>query len=365
MLAVFLYFSLSYLLEMLLQLLDGRQHVQALVPVDVLVHLLADDVHHLGNLLLAFSQVLADDALQIVDVVQENVVQVAHLGFDVARHGDVDEKERPVVAMRHDLADHFRGNDRLPGRRRADHHIRLLDAAVQFAEGDGGGAELPGQLLRFGQRAVCDAQAMNAALLQIHQRHLGDLAGADHEHVFVEIGKDLLRQFHSHAADGGRAPAYAGLVAAPFADAKRLVECFVQKTAGGFRLHRQRVGVAHLPKNLILAQHHGVQSGGHFEKMLHRLKIARFVKIIPGDIRVLKVEILRENVTHTAVGHGRGVVGDDVKFGSVAGGEDDGLFDARLLVDMCQEISAFIVVEGKTLANVERGFFVIDACEID
>ena len=39
-------------------------------------------------------QVLLDDGLQVVDVVEEHLLDVAHRRLDVARHGDVDDEER-------------------------------------------------------------------------------------------------------------------------------------------------------------------------------------------------------------------------------------------------------------------------------
>ena len=42
--------------------------------------------------------IFPDHALEVVDGVQIDVVQLGDLGFDVARHGDVHHEHRPVLA---------------------------------------------------------------------------------------------------------------------------------------------------------------------------------------------------------------------------------------------------------------------------
>ena len=49
-------------------------------------------------------QVLLDDPLQVVDVVEEDLLELADGRLDVARHGDVDDEERPLAARPHHLA---------------------------------------------------------------------------------------------------------------------------------------------------------------------------------------------------------------------------------------------------------------------
>ena len=43
-------------------------------------------------------QVLADDRLQVVDVVEEHLVQIADRRLDVARQRDVDDEQRSICA---------------------------------------------------------------------------------------------------------------------------------------------------------------------------------------------------------------------------------------------------------------------------
>ena len=53
---------------------------------------------HCGNFLLALFEVAVRDRLEIVDVIEVNVLQEIHLRIDVARDGDIDEKQRTAAA---------------------------------------------------------------------------------------------------------------------------------------------------------------------------------------------------------------------------------------------------------------------------
>ena len=56
--------------------------------------LLGDDRLGARDLGAAPREVLLDDALQVVDVVEEHLLDLAHRRIDVARHGDVDDEQR-------------------------------------------------------------------------------------------------------------------------------------------------------------------------------------------------------------------------------------------------------------------------------
>ena len=73
---------------------------QRRLPVSEAARLVRDD--RLGPLRLAPppAQALADDCLEIVDVVQVAVVEIGHGGVDVARDGEVDHEQRPALAIR-------------------------------------------------------------------------------------------------------------------------------------------------------------------------------------------------------------------------------------------------------------------------
>ena len=53
------------------------------------------------DLARAAREVFADGRLQVVDVVEEHLLDLAGRRFDVPRHGDVDDEERAVAARPH------------------------------------------------------------------------------------------------------------------------------------------------------------------------------------------------------------------------------------------------------------------------
>ena len=50
------------------------------------------------------AEALADDRLKVVDVVEVAVLEVADRGLDVARNGEVDDEQRPALALRRPIA---------------------------------------------------------------------------------------------------------------------------------------------------------------------------------------------------------------------------------------------------------------------
>src|SRR4051812_37141050 len=92
---------------------DRRQHVELGHPPREALDLLLDDRLGPRALARAHLEVARDDRLQVVDVVERDALDIAALGLDVARHRDVDEHERPAVALLHDERDVVGGDERV------------------------------------------------------------------------------------------------------------------------------------------------------------------------------------------------------------------------------------------------------------
>ena len=82
-------------LEALAQRDDGRHRAARPLPGVNALDLLVDDRFGARDLGAAPREVLADDRLQVVDVVEEHLLDFADRRLDVARHRDVDEEQRP------------------------------------------------------------------------------------------------------------------------------------------------------------------------------------------------------------------------------------------------------------------------------
>src|SRR5690606_23679590 len=58
---------------------------------------LANDRLAAGHFHVALLQVIVRDRLEVIDVVEENVLHEVDFGLDVARHGNVDQEQRPAT----------------------------------------------------------------------------------------------------------------------------------------------------------------------------------------------------------------------------------------------------------------------------
>ena len=78
---------------------DHRHHLQGLVPGQEPVHLLDDDPLHLGNLFPAPGPVLVGDALQGIQVVEEEPSRSPTFGMDVPGIGDIHHDLRALESI--------------------------------------------------------------------------------------------------------------------------------------------------------------------------------------------------------------------------------------------------------------------------
>ena len=238
---------------------EHRHRGESRHPLPVPLRLLSD--HRLRRRQRAVPplEVRAHHRLEIVEIVEIDVVQLAHRRIDVARHGDVEDAERPVAAARdrgaHALLEHHR-----PRRGRgAEQQVDVGERVPRLLIVHRGRAVLRRQHHGAVVRPVRDDRRVHALLLQRRQRQLRHLAGAEHHGVTPgERAEDLLGELHRRAAHTQRAMADARLVAhAPRREQRGLEEPVE---------HRPRRGAAHLPRvahlamDLRLAHHHRVHA---------------------------------------------------------------------------------------------------------
>ena len=105
-----------------------------------------------------------DDLLEVVDVEQEEVVDVAHGRVDVAGHGDIDHEKRPPAPAVHRLVDHLRRDDETGSRGRGNDDVDLLEAVAEVGERHRLAAEAARQLPGPFEGPVGDQEPLDAAV---------------------------------------------------------------------------------------------------------------------------------------------------------------------------------------------------------
>ena len=101
-------------------------------------------------------EVLPHDRLQVVDVVEKHLLDFAGPRVDVARHRNVDEKQRPHAAGRHGRLDLGLGENRGRRARDRDDDVRFEQRLRQRVPGRHVAADFVGELLGVRQRAAGD-----------------------------------------------------------------------------------------------------------------------------------------------------------------------------------------------------------------
>src|SRR5438270_3872919 len=81
----------------------GVRRILNLRPVpEERFHFFANHLLAQSDLLLSLSQIIVGNRLKVIDVVEINIFQEVDLRLDVARHCDIDQKQRAIAAEFHD-----------------------------------------------------------------------------------------------------------------------------------------------------------------------------------------------------------------------------------------------------------------------
>ena len=123
---------------------------------------------------------------------------------------------------------------------------------------------------------------MGAFVLQVAQRLLAHLAGADDEHLLVV---EALEDLAGEIADRHAGDAHAPLVERGFAGhalghADGRLKNAVGQGAGALAVLGQLVGLLHLGEDLRLADHHAVEAGRHGEQVPHGVLAGALEQIV-------------------------------------------------------------------------------------
>ena len=238
--------------------------------------LLLDDRLRRRDVGLADREVVGDRRLEVVDVAQRDARELAAARVDVARHGDVDQEQRPAVAGRHHELELLVADDRVRRGGRRDHDVGRLERLRQAVEAHDRAAEPLRHRARAVGVPVGHEHRADAARGERLRGQLAGLAGADDHH-------GAPAQARRAAAPRGRPPptrGSRGCARSPVSERTRLPVCerrgeqAVGERAGRPGLARELVGAPHLSVDLVLADHHRLEARGHAEEVARRVAVA-------------------------------------------------------------------------------------------
>ena len=212
----------------------------------------------------------------------ETLCDVCDRRIDVARHGDVDDEERPIRTPRHRRA--TRPSSRTKCDAPVDATTTSATASASASSGISTASPKPASVdesARARHRSIRDDHAIGALLTQALDGGPSHLAGADDENrrareAFRGVtvpprprrlrSKPILRRCGS-----ARAPLL------PAVSASRKSRCSVRPSE--FARVRRDVRILDLPENFGFADEHRIEAGADAEEMLDRLTAEQRVEI--------------------------------------------------------------------------------------
>src|SRR5271165_5829879 len=309
---------------------------------------------------LALLAVFVDDALQVVDRIEVDILQLADLGLDIARHRKVDHEDRTMPPRPHGRRSHRLGDDRHGARGTADHDVRGLQFGLEIVEADRISVELRGQRLCASQAAVRNNHALDPLGREVPSGQRRHFTGTDQQRAaLAQVREDAPRNADSGGGERDRVGTNAGLRAHALGGRECRLKQLIERGSGGARFLGDPIGVFELAEYLRLTEHHRVQSGSDAEGMSDCLTFLMHIEARRElEARaVVALEPLRQLQAARRPG--------PVQFGTVARRENDDLGHARLLAQGLQGAEQTILAEGHLFAKCDRRGLMIDAEDIE
>jgi hypothetical protein len=216
-----------------------------------------------------------------------------------------------------------------------DHDVRAMEVFRHGIEGDGFRMEAVAERMCPFHGAVGDDDMADAVADEVAQRQLDGLAGADDQRgQGLQVTEDLPRERHRREGHGNGAGADGGRCADVLRRGKGVLKQPFQRQAQGAGGMRMLVGALHLPEDLRLAEHHGVEAAGDTKGVQHRLVVVMSVQVGLEFVALDSVESAKP-VQHALLTVA--ALLPEVDLRPVAGGEDRGL---GIFTPLCRESSA-------------------------
>ena len=163
--------------------------------------------------LAAAAAVVFDRAFEVVDGVEEDILERGDVGGDVARHGEVEQQHRPMLALRQRGGDLRARDDRFAAGGGGKHDVDFGEMAVDFAPA--AARRRRGALASSCACAsvrLATSRRLTCACDEMARDQFDGFAGADQQHGrIVGPREGFLRQPHRGRRDRHRIGADAGV----------------------------------------------------------------------------------------------------------------------------------------------------------
>ena len=182
---------------------------------------------------------------QPVDVDERAAGHFAHRRVHIAGHGDIDQKNRAAVALRHQALHIVASNDEVRAAGGADDNVGVAHGLPNLAELNRQAAQLlrQGDGLRVG--AIAHQHRRDAFGNQVARRQFAHLPGADnHYRLVLQAAKGLLRQLDGGGAYGDRRFRHVGFRPHALGGVEHAMENRLQRVAARLRFLRQKIRLA-------------------------------------------------------------------------------------------------------------------------
>ena len=142
----------------LVKLIDQRPQLAGAMPNQKILELLIDNLSRGLDSARPLRLRVRNDLLEIVDVVEIDVFDLPHRRLNVARHGDVDDEDRPIAPLLHEVLESLAGDDRMGRARGGDDNVGGDQVLVEFFQPRCLAMELRGQRFGFGRITIGQQQ---------------------------------------------------------------------------------------------------------------------------------------------------------------------------------------------------------------
>ncbi len=258
---------------------DGRFRNEALHPLHEFCDAIVDHAQALTDGLMPRLQVFVRGLLQGVNVVDVHVIELVDRRFDVAGHGDIDDKHGSVGAFAQGALEMAGIEERRGGCCGCHDDIRPGEGLVEILEGHGFPAQFFSQDEGLLMAPVDEENVADSVREQAFQGTFAHLARTDnHDRLVGQVDKDRHGQIDGDRRDGNLSRSDSRLGTDLFRDGKGALEQGGQDLVDGFLFLSECEGFVDLSEDLGFTDDEAVEARRHAKEVADGLGAFVFVE---------------------------------------------------------------------------------------